>query len=179
MPQSDAELPEGTDQIIDGAAGSSGEPEGSGDASAFSGFKSQVRDTTQSLRQQASDKVRNYAVDGKDRATSALDNIAQVVAEAAASVDEKLGAEYGQYAHRAADTVRNFTDSIRDKDVDELYDDARELVRKSPAVAVGLAAAIGFALIRVVKAGAAPDDADEGPSSPKRKGGSNRRSTGA
>lgn len=179
MPQSDAELPEGTDQIIDGAAGSS-ETSNAGDSggSAFAGFKGQVRDTTQSLRQQAGDRVRNYAVDGKDRATSALDSVAQVLAEAAASVDEKLGGEYGQYAHRAADTVRTFTDSIRDKDVDELYDDARELVRKSPAVAVGLAAAIGFALIRVVKAGAAPDDdADAGRS--QRKGGSNRRSTGA
>ena len=179
MPQSDAELPEGTDQIIDGATGTGNSPD-TGDSvggSAFAGFKSQMRDTTQSLRQQAGDKVRNYAVDGKDRATSALDNIAQVVAEAAASVDEKLGAEYGQYAHRAADTVRNFTDSIRDKDVDELYDDARDLVRKSPAVAVGLAAAIGFALIRVVKAGAAPDSDDE--SASRRKGGSGRRSTGA
>lgn len=175
MAQRETDLPEGTDQIIEGAA-ETGTPgavvEGSASAggSAFSGFKSQIRDTTQSLRQQAGGRAREYAVDGKDRATSLLDNLAQVVAEAAASVDDKLGPEYGQYAHRAADTVRNFTDSIRDKDVDELYDDARELVRKSPAVAVGLAAAVGFALIRVVKAGLEdrPDNGKGGSDSSKR-----------
>jgi hypothetical protein len=42
---------------------------------------------------------------------------------------------------------------VRNKDVDTLFDDAREVVRKSPVVAIGTAAAIGFALVRLVKAG--------------------------
>ena len=174
MPQPD--LPEGTDKIIEGAAETNPAlPAETGQPSAFTGFKSQLKDTSQSLRQQAAERARSYAVDGKDRATDLLDSVAQVVAEAATSVDDKLGAEYGQYAHRAAEAVRSFTDSIRDKDVDELYDDARELVRKSPAVAVGIAAAVGFALIRVIKAGT--EDLAGGSSTGK--GSGNGKSTGA
>ncbi len=185
MAQADNDLPEGTDQSIDGATETGTSPAistgtaGSG-GSAFSGFKTQLRDTSESLRQQATDRAREYAVDGKDKATTALDSIAQIVAEAAASVDDKLGAEYGQYAHRAADGVRSFTDSIRDKEVEDLYDDARELVRKSPAVAVGLAAAIGFALIRVAKAGIDDLAADnDNRTAPKGKRGPGKRTPGA
>jgi len=37
--------------------------------------------------------------------------------------------------------------------VDELIEETRQFVRKSPAVAVGVAAALGFVIARVVKAG--------------------------
>ncbi len=75
--------------------------------------------------------------------------------------------------------MRSFTDSIRDKEVEDLYDDARELVRKSPAVAVGLAAAIGFALIRVAKAGIDELAANDNRTGPKGKSGPNKRTPGA
>lgn len=174
MTQPEAELPEGTDHIIKGAAETDPATNvADGQKSAFSGFTSQARDTALSLRQQATDKARSYAVDGKDKATGVLDNIAQVVAEAAGSVDEKLGPEYGRYAHQAADAVRSFTDSLRDKDVDQIFDDTKELVRKSPAVAVGIAAVAGFALVRLVKAGTEGRAADgnEGAHGRKRPGG--------
>lgn len=167
MAQIDDSLPEGTDQIIDGAA-ETRTPPATGD-SAFAGFKSQLRDGTNSLRQQAGDRVREYAVDGKDRATTTLDDIAQAVTDAAASVDQRLGTEYGDYARRAADAVKGLSDSLRNKEVEDLYDDARELVRKSPAAAIGIAAAVGFALIRLVKAGT--EDAPTRTASRSRKGG--------
>ena len=43
--------------------------------------------------------------------------------------------------------------SIAAKDADELIDDTREFVRKSPGVALAGAAIIGFALVRLVKSG--------------------------
>src|SRR3546814_16333084 len=61
---------------------------------------------------------------------------------------------------RAADSVSGFADTLRTKDVDELLDDARALVRKSPVIAIGTAAAIGFALVRLVKAGLAEGQGD-------------------
>ena len=42
---------------------------------------------------------------------------------------------------------------IEAKDLNELGEDAKEFVRKSPAVAIGAAAAIGFILARMVKSG--------------------------
>ena len=182
MPRN-SELPEGTDHIVQGAARTRGaEPAASsggfvanaassdgtggttrGDLSAATTkFKSQVRDSAQTLKTQAGGKAREYASDGKGRAVGALDEISKAVSEASLTIDEKLGAEYGQYARKAADAVSGFADTLRTKDVDDLYDDARELVRKSPVVAVGIAAAVGFALVRLVKSGL-----DETPDAPK------------
>ena len=42
-----------------------------------------------------------------------------------------------------------------------MIDEAREFVKKSPAVAIGTAAAIGFVLARLVKAGLDDATADD------------------
>ena len=118
---------------------------------------SQLKDGASSLRNQATDKIRSYAEDGKERATTALDDFSKVVSDAADSIDERLGDQYGQYARRAADAVSGFATTLREKDVDELYDNARDIVRKSPALAIGTAAAVGFALVRLIKSGL-PDE---------------------
>lgn len=140
-----------------GSGGGSGEFGGSGGSS---GVTDQARGGVQSLKQQATDKVRTYAEDGKSRATSALDDFAQLVNETAGTIDERLGAQYGDYARRAAGTVTDFSETLRNKQVDELFDDARSLVRKSPAVAIGAAAAVGFALVRLIKSGM-PDEQND------------------
>lgn len=107
----------------------------------------------QSLKAQAGDKVRDVASQGKDRATEALDSVSRMVSETADTVDDRLGPQYGNYVRKAADALDGFNDSIRGKEVDQLFDDARDLVRKSPVVAIGAAAAIGFLLVRLVKSG--------------------------
>ncbi|WP_322965583.1 hypothetical protein [Sphingomonas fuzhouensis] len=124
--------------------------------------KQQVKEGASKVQQQAVDKVYALAGDGKAKAGSALDQVAQLLNDAAGQVDEKLGSQYGQYARSAADTVSSLSGAIKDKDVKELIDDARAFVTKSPAVAVGIAAAVGFALARVVQSGIEtrqPDDA--------------------
>ncbi|MGE7205526.1 hypothetical protein ACQKJZ_07585 [Sphingomonas sp. NPDC019816] len=121
--------------------------------SGLSDAKQTVKDGAGKFQQQAVDKVYALAGDGKTKAGSALDQVAQLLNDAAGQVDEKLGQQYGQYARTAADTVTGFSDSIKDKDVEELLDDARAFVAKSPAVAVGIAAALGFVVARVVQSG--------------------------
>ena len=48
--------------------------------------------------------------------------------------------------------------SSRDKTVDDLIDDTRDFVRKSPGIAIGIAAVAGFMLVRLIKTGL--DDVD-------------------
>lgn len=115
--------------------------------------KQAVSDGAASLQQQAADKVRLFAENGKAKAGDTLDQFAQMLLDAAAQVDEKLGASYGDHARTAASSVQGFADAVRDKDVDELADDVRGYIRKSPAAAVGVTAALGFALARLVHAG--------------------------
>jgi ElaB/YqjD/DUF883 family membrane-anchored ribosome-binding protein len=185
MASPDDQLPEGTDAIIEGAgvnddsgsadrrftatgpsetgradtdARSSGDTSGSsgsdGPAALFGRFDD--------LRGQATDKARDFAQAGKDRATAALDNLVQTVEDAAAEIDDKLGRQYGDYARRAAQSIGSFSDNFRDKDVDDLFEDARALIARSPAIAVGTAAALGFVVARLARSGLADGGAREG-----------------
>lgn len=114
-----------------------------------------LREGAAQIRQQATDRVRQFADDGKSRASDKLDEISRIVEDAAASIEERLGPQYGGYARRAAEGVSGFAGTLRDREIDELYEDVRAFVRKSPGVAIGAAAAIGFVLVRLAKAGTA------------------------
>jgi ElaB/YqjD/DUF883 family membrane-anchored ribosome-binding protein len=116
-----------------------------------------LKDSAAKLTKEATDRARSYAEDGKARAGGALDELARMVSDAATQVDEKVGPQYGQYARTAAETITGFSDQIKAKELDELIEDARGFVSKSPAIAIGAAAALGFVLARLVKSGLEPD----------------------
>jgi ElaB/YqjD/DUF883 family membrane-anchored ribosome-binding protein len=80
--------------------------------------KTAIKDSVGGYGAQAADKARMFAEDGKAKAGGALDQIAQLLTDAA-----------------------------------ELVDDARELVRKSPGIAIGAAAAVGFVVARLIQSG--------------------------
>lgn len=197
-------LPEGTDQIINGAGvddlddataedfaaidaqpqanatggatgaggganagGSSGA--GGGDFSwDAQGFKSMFEGKAQNLFDGAGDRARDYVTQGLDKATTALDDVVRMVNDAASTIDDKVGAQYGDYARQASGAISGFADTLRMKDADTLFEDARDAVRKSPAIAIGAAAALGFVVARIIKAGTAAttsvaDDAQNRP----------------
>lgn len=193
MPPRDPELPEGTDHVVQGAAGSStnsngngGRRSGGGSSSGFIATSdggteklvSQVREQVSSLRGKATGRLRGFADDGKGRATGLLDEFSGVIDDAARSVDERLGEDYGQYAHRAADALSAFAGRVRDKSVDDILDDTRSLVRSSPAIAIGLAAVAGFALMRVIKTGLDDVGASGGGKSKRKSSGSGGGASG-
>jgi ElaB/YqjD/DUF883 family membrane-anchored ribosome-binding protein len=156
MPPRDPELPEGTDAIVSGAAADDTSGSGTGFVARGGGtdrLVSQVRDQVGNLRGQATERLRGYADDGKSKATDLLEEMAGVIDDAARSIDQRLGEEYGEYAHRASGAVADFAGRIRGKSVDDLVDDTRDFVRKSPTVTIAAAAVVGFALMRVVRTG--------------------------
>lgn len=115
-----------------------------------------VREEATKLRGQATDRARSAAEQGKTRATETIDGLARAVHEAAGNLEQQVSPQVAQYAHRAADALDNLSDSLRNKSVDELVDDARSFARRSPAVAIGAAVAVGFALARFLKATQSP-----------------------
>lgn len=123
-----------------------------------------LREEAGKLGSQAAERARAYAGEGKDRAADALSEVSKLMDDAAVQVDAKLGEEYGKYARSAAQGLSGFADSLKGKEVDDLIEDATALVRKSPVIAIGTAAAIGFALARLIKSGidAASDLGDAG-----------------
>lgn len=112
-----------------------------------------MKDEFNSFKDQAGGKARDAANRGKERAAEAMGGIGQIIRESAGTIDEKVGKQYGDYARSAADTVDGFADKVDGQDIDALVEDARQFIRKSPAVAIGAAAAIGFVLARVIRSG--------------------------
>jgi hypothetical protein len=182
MAQQDTDLPEGTDKVIPGAleTDTSDETRSSADrgrsrsGSAGNAIMDKVRSGSDKLSEQAAGKARGLVSQGIERSAEALANVSKLVGDTASGLDERLGEEYGDYARRAAGTLENTANRLASKDPDELIDDTREFIRKSPGVALAGAAIVGFALARLVKSGLAPredeeDDENDRPSRSRRK----------
>lgn len=114
--------------------------------------KSKLVDTD-GLKDKAIEKARAAANQGKERTGGAIGNLGKLIDDSAQTLDENVGEKYGDYARSAADAVSTFAEKIDEKNVDEMVEDARQFVRKSPAVAIGAAAVVGFLISRLIKSG--------------------------
>lgn len=94
-------------------------------------------------------KGKDLATQGKGKVSEGLTTLGQAVADSAHVVDEKLGAKYGDYARTASRSLQDAAVKLDAKSVDDLSEDARAFVRKSPGAAVGIAAVFGFLLSRL------------------------------
>ena len=163
MADQNNDLPEGTDSVVAGASVTENEealivrePTARGKA------VDKLRSGGEKLSGQAADKARGFVGQGLERSSEALANVSKLVGDTAAGLDERLGPEYGEYARKAAGAIEEAANKIAAKDADELIDDTREFVRKSPGVALAGAAIIGFALVRLVKSGLDQGKGDKG-----------------
>lgn len=162
-------LPEGTDQIIAGAGsereeelivkeptGTTGSTAGSAGAPT-TGRREQavdkLRTSTANLGDQAADKARGFVGQGLEKGSEALANVSKMIGDTAGGIDERLGAEYGDYARKAASSLEDVANKLATKNADELIDDTRTFVAKSPGIALAGAAVVGFALARLLKVG--------------------------
>lgn len=102
---------------------------------------------------QAKEKGAALAVEGKARASDALGTLGKTISDTAATIDEKLGVQYGDYARSAARSIQETAAKLEAKDLGELGEDVKEFVRKSPGVAIGVAAIAGFAIARMLSGG--------------------------
>jgi ElaB/YqjD/DUF883 family membrane-anchored ribosome-binding protein len=103
------------------------------------------------IKEQAGKTAKSAATVAKDKTGQSMQSLAKLISDTAGTVDAKLGPQYGDYARQAAETVAGAATSLDGKDVDQLMDEARDFVRKSPAVAIGAAAVVGFVLMRLAK----------------------------
>lgn len=117
------------------------------------GLGEKMRNKSASLRDQASDKLHSVIDDGKEQVASTLDGLVTAAREISDRLQDGSYGPIGGYAQTAADTLEGWVRTVREKSVDELLDDGRELVRTQPAIAIGIAVAAGFALTRFLKAG--------------------------
>jgi len=149
------ELPEGTDTVISGAAVENENEEALivREPTTRDRMLGKVREGRGKLAGQAADKTRGLVGQGLERGSEALANVSKLVGDTAEGLDDRLGEEYGDYARKAASAIEEVANSLASKDPDQLIEDTRNFVRKSPGVALAGAAIVGFALARLVKSG--------------------------
>jgi ElaB/YqjD/DUF883 family membrane-anchored ribosome-binding protein len=100
---------------------------------------------------QAKDAATGYANQGKSKASEAIAGIGKLVADNAGLIDDKVGPKYGEYARSAAQSMQDAAARLDAKSLDELGEEAKQFVRQSPGLAVGIAAVAGFMLARVLR----------------------------
>ena len=120
------DLPEGTDAVIAGASNTdettgavttettltetdlpaprddlptSGAPD--------TGIRQRIRDGGERLSTEAGDRARGLVSQGLERSAEALTNVSRMVGETADGLEERLGAEYGDDARRAATAIES------------------------------------------------------------------------
>ena len=176
-----AALPEGTDTVIAGASNEGTvtvdttlveekqvpAPKGdaerpvTGSGSAERGLADRFRSGREQFANQAGERARGFVSQGLERTAEALANVSKMVGDTAPGIEERLGAEYGDYARRAAGAIEDAANTIAGKDPDELIEDTRNVVRNSPGIALAGAAVVGFVVARLLKSGLASDNDDD------------------
>ena len=101
--------------------------------------------------EQAKVKAGELANEGKSKASDAIASFGKAVADTAPRIDETLGGKYGDYARTAARSMQESAAKLDAKSYEELGEEAKEFVRKSPGMAVGLAAVAGFMIARLMR----------------------------
>ena len=101
------------------------------------------------------DKAKEGAYDvatkGKTAASDAISSLGKVFGDTATQIDDRFGEQYGDYARKASRSLAETSANLDGKSIEEIGEDAREFVRKSPGVAVGIAAVAGFLLARMFR----------------------------
>jgi len=125
------------------------------------GIRGMVSNVTTKARDEVTGRARGFVGDGLKSGSTTLGNISTLIGDTVGQIEEKLGPQYAGYARSASDTIQRYATTLENKDPEELVDDVRDLVRKSPGVALAGAAVIGFGLVRLLKAGMPDDDEAE------------------
>lgn len=144
-----------TDRSESSSSGGSGGSGGSSNENGGNagGIRGMISTASTKARDEATSRARGLVGQGLTSSSAALGNVASIIEDTVEQIGERLGPQYADYARTASQTVNRYASTLQNKDPDELVDDARELVRKSPGVALAGAAIVGFGLIRLLKAG--------------------------
>jgi hypothetical protein len=124
------------------------------------GIKAEVEDQAGAIADEAkaelgkmADKAKGIAAEQKEFVSGQLEGVAEAVNKVAGELEAQNATTAG-YARTLADTVTSFSDTIKNKDVDELLAMAQDFGRRQPAVFITAAALAGFAASRFLMSSA-------------------------
>ena len=87
----------------------------------------------------------------KDRATDTLGSVATAIRQSSQPLRDNNQEMLASYAGKAADRLEQFSVQLRERDLNELMDEAKQFARRQPALFVGAAFAAGVLAMRFLK----------------------------
>lgn len=111
----------------------------------------QMKGDAAAYGEQAKAKATELALETKAKTSEAMVSLSRLATDNAETIDEKLGVKYGDYARSAAKSLESGAAKLDAKSLDELGEDARDAVRKSPGTAIAVAVGAGFLLARLFR----------------------------
>jgi len=87
----------------------------------------------------------------KGRATEGLDVIAQAVRKTTEQLREDQHDTLAHYIDRAAEELERFSNSVRNRNINELVRDTQQLARRQPALFIGGSFLVGVLVARFLK----------------------------
>src|SRR3546814_91373 len=135
----------GSDPSKSTTGASSAAPAGSGTETTGTG--TELRDETRRLTEQAKERAQSYASERKEMAAKQVGGVAQARRSAADNLKQQ-DQPYQQYAAdyitRAAESLDQFSNALRDRDFGSLASQARDMARQQPGLLIGGSAIAGF-----------------------------------
>ncbi len=110
-----------------------------------------AKETGKKMLDQAQDRARSAFTSQRDRAVGGLNDIADTFRQVGNQLRENERDSAARYADRFADRVEHFADMVRDRDMDELLHNARDMARRRPGMFMGGAFILGFMAARFLK----------------------------
>jgi len=105
----------------------------------------------------AESRLMDLAEDTRSGLVKSMDGLVMAAHRIAADIDSMAGPQVGDLARSAADLVANAQRSIADKPLADLLQDGQDLIRRQPAIAIGLAVAGGYVLARLARSSRSHD----------------------
>lgn len=102
----------------------------------------------------ATDKAKSFAGDQKDLAAEQLGGIAAAIGRVADELSSSDQSTIGRYAKDLANGLNKASDTVKNKDVDDLMGIAQDFGRSQPLAFLGAAALAGFVASRFALASA-------------------------
>jgi hypothetical protein len=96
--------------------------------------------------------AKGMASEQKEFLASQVDDVAAAVSKVANELEGNNAV--GGYARTLAETVQNFSETLKNKDIDELLGMAQDFGRRQPVLFMGAMALMGFAASRFIMASA-------------------------
>jgi hypothetical protein len=99
------------------------------------------------VRERASTQLNSQ----KNRATDEIGSAVRAVRQSTRQLRDQRHETVAQYIESAADQLDRFANRLKDKNVNEIFDDAQRLARQQPALFIGGAFALGLLGSRFLK----------------------------